>query len=321
MPPTSPTPSEPDLDWLAFCYAAGELSAAEQADFEARLVTDQPTREALARAVELIQATLAVPAASATPAAANVAAVSTAAISETTTGTSGRRRLWAAAISLAASLALVVGLNFRDPAETPVSPADQIAADAAASPPQSGRFEESGHGQAGPQHPASVDGDNSLASTTDDGTIPPQTGSLQGMASRLLTLWSDSADVSQIGLMDGELVHGALTAADLHRLEQTDDGIDERDADGGAHASPAVDHDDFAAADLARDGLHDPSFESGHGSQDNGLYEGDAFTEADFAIPSWMLAAVSADGNAPAQEHPSDDWFDAPEPDARPQEN
>jgi len=43
------------LDWSAFCYAAGELSAAEAAEFEARLADDQATREALARAVELTQ--------------------------------------------------------------------------------------------------------------------------------------------------------------------------------------------------------------------------------------------------------------------------
>jgi hypothetical protein len=44
------------LDWTAFCYAAGELSADETAAFENRLGEDQATREALARAVELTQA-------------------------------------------------------------------------------------------------------------------------------------------------------------------------------------------------------------------------------------------------------------------------
>jgi hypothetical protein len=44
-----------DLDWLAFCYAAGELDAAEADQFEARLADDQSAREALARAVELTQ--------------------------------------------------------------------------------------------------------------------------------------------------------------------------------------------------------------------------------------------------------------------------
>ena len=45
-----------ELDWTAFCYAAGELSPEEVADFELRLAEDQGAREALARAVELTQA-------------------------------------------------------------------------------------------------------------------------------------------------------------------------------------------------------------------------------------------------------------------------
>ena len=44
-----------DLDWLAFCYAAGELDAPAAEQFEARLAADQSAREALARAVELTQ--------------------------------------------------------------------------------------------------------------------------------------------------------------------------------------------------------------------------------------------------------------------------
>ena len=38
-----------ELDWLAFCYAAGELDAAEIEQFEGRLAAEQPAREALAR--------------------------------------------------------------------------------------------------------------------------------------------------------------------------------------------------------------------------------------------------------------------------------
>jgi len=45
-----------ELDWLAFCYAADELSPAEAEQFEARLADDQAAREALARAVELTHA-------------------------------------------------------------------------------------------------------------------------------------------------------------------------------------------------------------------------------------------------------------------------
>src|SRR5262245_54743822 len=44
-----------DLDWLAFCYAAGDLDPADVELFEARLADDQAAREALARAVELTQ--------------------------------------------------------------------------------------------------------------------------------------------------------------------------------------------------------------------------------------------------------------------------
>jgi len=45
-----------DLDWQAFCYAAGELAPVEVEQFEARLANEQPAREALARAVEMAQA-------------------------------------------------------------------------------------------------------------------------------------------------------------------------------------------------------------------------------------------------------------------------
>jgi anti-sigma factor RsiW len=43
------------LEWLAFCYAAGELTPADSEQFEATLAGDQAAREALARAVELTQ--------------------------------------------------------------------------------------------------------------------------------------------------------------------------------------------------------------------------------------------------------------------------
>ena len=52
MIPQSPN----DLDWLAFCYAADEMSASDAEAFEARLAIDQSAREALARAVELSEA-------------------------------------------------------------------------------------------------------------------------------------------------------------------------------------------------------------------------------------------------------------------------
>ncbi len=49
------TTDKQDLDWLAFCYAAGELENTQCEQFEARLADDQAAREALARAVELCQ--------------------------------------------------------------------------------------------------------------------------------------------------------------------------------------------------------------------------------------------------------------------------
>jgi hypothetical protein len=44
---------ETDLDLLAFCYLTDDLSPAAKEAFELRLATEQPLREALARAVEL----------------------------------------------------------------------------------------------------------------------------------------------------------------------------------------------------------------------------------------------------------------------------
>jgi len=54
------TTDQQDLDWLAFCYAAGELENTDRDEFEARLADDQAAREALARAVELCQTVAAV---------------------------------------------------------------------------------------------------------------------------------------------------------------------------------------------------------------------------------------------------------------------
>ena len=45
--------SRHDLDWLAFCYVTGELSAADVTAFEGRLATDEGACEAVARAMEL----------------------------------------------------------------------------------------------------------------------------------------------------------------------------------------------------------------------------------------------------------------------------
>ena len=42
-----------DLDWLAFCYVTGELSADDTTAFEERLATDEAACESVARAMEL----------------------------------------------------------------------------------------------------------------------------------------------------------------------------------------------------------------------------------------------------------------------------
>lgn len=42
-----------DLDWLAFCYVADELSDEHRAAFETRMAEDQHTRDAVVRAMEL----------------------------------------------------------------------------------------------------------------------------------------------------------------------------------------------------------------------------------------------------------------------------
>lgn len=77
-----------DLDWLAFCYIADELSPADEEAFERRLADDQRAREAVARAVDL---TMAVAAAGAAP-------------SPRTTPASGAIGIWRRA-SLASRLA------------------------------------------------------------------------------------------------------------------------------------------------------------------------------------------------------------------------
>jgi hypothetical protein len=51
-----PVEPEPDLAWQAFLYVSGDLSASEVQRFEDRLLDDQSAREAVASAVELIQA-------------------------------------------------------------------------------------------------------------------------------------------------------------------------------------------------------------------------------------------------------------------------
>ena len=45
--------TQDSLEWLAFCYLAGELDDEERAAFESRLATDQQARESVVSAMEL----------------------------------------------------------------------------------------------------------------------------------------------------------------------------------------------------------------------------------------------------------------------------
>jgi hypothetical protein len=56
MKVTQQSARQADLDWLAYQYVAGEMSAADQDAFEGRLATDQAARESVAAAVELVAA-------------------------------------------------------------------------------------------------------------------------------------------------------------------------------------------------------------------------------------------------------------------------
>jgi hypothetical protein len=55
-PPSQAVDDGADLDWLAFRYVSGEMTAEEHAAFEENLAESQPAREAVAAAVLLAQA-------------------------------------------------------------------------------------------------------------------------------------------------------------------------------------------------------------------------------------------------------------------------
>lgn len=114
-----------ELFWLAYCYVAGELSAAQAADFEARLEVDQPAREAVAQAVELTAAVQGAPETLVEQAAVEAA--------------SDRRGMspvggWAWAMAASIALAIVgysfFGRNVLHDAGPALSPADRQLADA-----------------------------------------------------------------------------------------------------------------------------------------------------------------------------------------------
>jgi len=108
-----------DLDWLAFCYIADELSPDEREAFESQLANDQGAREAVARAVDLTRAVAAVDAEGrnlATPA-------SLAARLWRRTGVAGR--LGWTAVAIAACLVVVLAHHtYRGIAPVATSPQD-----------------------------------------------------------------------------------------------------------------------------------------------------------------------------------------------------
>ena len=93
-----------DLEWQAYCYISGELSAEGLEAFEARLVDDQQAREAVARAVELVHAiALAVPRTVEQPLPARLSRRST----------WPRRLAWMAAGATAALVLVAIALNWQ----------------------------------------------------------------------------------------------------------------------------------------------------------------------------------------------------------------
>lgn len=56
MSPSDQNSFDTDLDWQAFLYVSGEMSADESQAFEMRLADDQAAREAVAAAVEIATA-------------------------------------------------------------------------------------------------------------------------------------------------------------------------------------------------------------------------------------------------------------------------
>lgn len=111
-----------DLQWLAFCYAAGELSASQVEEFEERLAHDQQAREAVAQVVVLWDAAQVVRVVAPAPMPAPVAEP----------GVSGvaRRRRWEvaagwAAVALAVACA-VLAVQWRDDTEMQLADAGRL---------------------------------------------------------------------------------------------------------------------------------------------------------------------------------------------------
>ena len=112
-----------ELNWLAFRYVAGEMSADECAEFETRLADDQAAREAVASAVELTQTMACAANDSCDIAAPEIV------VRKRGRAVRGRRLLWVG-LGAAACLTLVVFLrgvfNVRDVADSKLNPARHV---------------------------------------------------------------------------------------------------------------------------------------------------------------------------------------------------
>src|SRR5688572_9340811 len=101
--------SQHELDWLAYRYVSGDLSPSDAEQFETMLLESQPAREAVARAVELMELVVAAEPAGVTPAAVAPAAIETVAAKSV----AGQTRTWMRvtgwlSMATAACLALVL---------------------------------------------------------------------------------------------------------------------------------------------------------------------------------------------------------------------
>lgn len=131
--------TQDDPLWAAFCYASGELPPAECETFEARLAVEQPLREQLARAVQVLEAIRLAeehPAVNGALQAGNVAATVPSPSRDPASRRSARLRrrlLWAAAAAAAVSVAFVTGVRISDrlqPARAPHDVANSKPSDA-----------------------------------------------------------------------------------------------------------------------------------------------------------------------------------------------
>ena len=97
-----------DLDWMAFCYIADELSGEELAQFEARLASDQAARDAVEQAMRISTAIYECKLPTSEPAVRTVQAAAHSADSSRSASSSRTVAQWI--VGLAAALLVGVGL-------------------------------------------------------------------------------------------------------------------------------------------------------------------------------------------------------------------